>query len=139
MEVEQEQLEEKFADPSNLKGETTLEVDGEVIRFKFDYNAVAELEERHGIDLLDFQEKFAGDEVSLSLIRKLAWAGMLRQQGDNWTTADAGDCIDDILEAGKFQSFVEALTEALVAFSYKFGEGVEDSELEVKDGDTKNN
>lgn len=74
----------------------------------FDFNAITELEDKHGINLL---EKAVLDKMALtpSVVRKFVWAGLLHKQPE-LTLEQAGKK----LELTKLSEVIAELQEALV-------------------------
>ena len=87
-----------------------FEVNGKTKRLKYDFNAIADVEEKSGMGMAKL---FSEDMVGFNTIRLLVWAG-LRHEERGITTDRAGMIIKDMMESGyTLETIMELIMEAL--------------------------
>ena len=88
-----------------------FEVNGKTKRLKYDFNAIADVEEKSGMGMAKL---FSEDMVGFNTIRLLVWAG-LRHEERGITTDRAGMIIKDMMESGyTLETIMELIMEALM-------------------------
>ena len=87
-----------------------IEIGGRVRKLKYDYNAIADLEERAGMGI---GRLFDEDNIGLHTIRLIIWAG-LRHEERGLTTDRVGKMIQEYIEGGgDLEDLVGKAVEAL--------------------------
>ena len=87
-----------------------LEVGGETKRLRFDFNALADIEEKAGVGAAVL---FSEQRMGFNAIRLLVWGG-LRHQDPGLTTQRAGMIIRDYIdEGGTFEGLVVKIMDAI--------------------------
>ena len=87
-----------------------LEVGGETKRLRFDFNALADIEEKAGVGAAVL---FSEQRMGFNAIRLLVWGG-LRHQDPGLTTQRAGMIVKDYIEeGGTFEGLVVKIMEAI--------------------------
>lgn len=85
-------------------------INGNVKIMKFDYNAVADLEEYYGLGIAEIVSK---KRIGFSTIRALYWAG-LKWKDKGITIQRAGNYINELVKEGQtFEELMEPVKEAL--------------------------
>jgi hypothetical protein len=104
-----------------------IDIDGKERKFRFDFNAVADVEDALGKDINEiFQE---GKGMGLRTIRALMWAG-LKGSEKGLTVARTGAIINDFLaEGGSVETLSEFIDKGLRA-SYLFRSVAQDEQKE---------
>ena len=88
-----------------------FEVNGKTKRLKYDFNAIADVEEKSGMGMAKL---FSEDMVGFNTIRLLVWAG-LRHEERGITTERAGMIIRDMQEEGyTLDVIMELIMDALM-------------------------
>ncbi len=101
-----------------------FEVDGKVKKLRFDFNAIADLEQQAGSGVVNL---FSEERVGFHTIRLLFWAG-LRWEDNGLTMQRAGMVIKQLLEEGhSLEDLSEWISKAL-KLSGLFGEQKEDGD-----------
>lgn len=87
-----------------------FEVNGKTKRLKYDFNAIADVEELSGVGMAKL---FSDEMVGFNTIRLLIWAG-LKHEERGITTQRAGMIIKDMMESGyELDTIMELIMEAL--------------------------
>ena len=87
-----------------------IEVGDKTKRLKYDFNAIADIEERAGAGIAKL---FSEEMIGLHTIRLLLWAG-LRHADPGITIQRAGDMIKTMLDGGQtLEGIVELMMDAL--------------------------
>jgi len=87
-----------------------LEVGGETKRLRYDFNALADIEEKAGVGAAVL---FSEQRMGFNAIRLLVWGG-LRHQDPGLTTQRAGMVVKDFIdEGGTFEGLVGKIMEAI--------------------------
>jgi len=85
-------------------------INGNVKIMKFDYNAVADLEEYYGLGIAEIVSK---KRIGFSTVRALYWAG-LKWKDKGITIQRAGNYINELVKEGQtFEELMEPVKEAL--------------------------
>ena len=107
-----------------------LEVSGKTKRIKYDFNSIADIEEKAGAGIAKL---FAEDMIGFHTIRLLLWAG-LRHEDPGITVQRAGQLIKDMQEEGQsLEDIVGLMMEALTK-SGIFGQAGENPTKPEKSG-----
>ena len=107
-------------------------INGNVKIMKFDYNAVADLEEYYGLGIAEIVSK---KRIGFSTVRALYWAG-LKWKDKGITIQRAGNYINELVKEGRnFEELMEPVKEALersglFKFSKTDAAGEEGGEIE---------
>jgi hypothetical protein len=89
-----------------------VELGGKTLTLRFDYNSIADLEEKAGVGA---EVLFTEQRAGLHLLRLLIWAG-LRHEDRNLTPRGAGSLMQQyIADGGNLEDLVGKVTEALEA------------------------
>ena len=87
-----------------------FEVNGKTHRLKYDFNAIADIEEKSGQGM---SKIFSTDMMGLHTIRLLVWAG-LKHEDPGITTQRAGMIIRDLMNEGSdLEVVMELIADAL--------------------------
>lgn len=97
-----------------------FEVNGEMKQMRFDYNAVADLEEYFNAGIMEIMNE---KRVGFSMLRAFFWAG-LRWRDRGLTIQRAGNLVEQMIKDGKtLPDLMKIVTEALDRSGlFKFGE-----------------
>lgn len=102
-----------------------FEVGGKTKRLKYDFNAIADVEELSGMGM---SKLFSEDMVGFHTIRLLIWAG-LKHEERGITTQRAGMIIKDMITDGyELESIMELIMDALMKSGVIPKEVVENNE-----------
>lgn len=94
-------------------------INDQVKLMKFDYNAIADLEEHYGLGISEIVSK---KRIGFATIRALYWAG-LKWKDKGITIQRAGNYINELIKEGQtFEQLMEPVKEALERSGlFKFG------------------
>src|SRR5262245_54721465 len=95
-----------------VKGEVTFESGGKSYTFKLGVNAQVMLEQRVKMPLSKFLKEDKLEDLGISDLRLIFWAGLHRQH--QLSEEEAGDIIDDIGPERVAEIFLEAFETAKV-------------------------
>jgi len=103
-----------------------FEVDGKVKKLRFDFNAIADLEQQVGSGVVSL---FSEEKIGFHTIRLLFWAG-LRWEDQGLTMQRAGMIIKQLLEEGHSFEDLSGMVSKALQLSGLFG-NKEDGESEA--------
>ena len=87
-----------------------IEIDGKTKRLKYDFNSIADIEEKSGAGIARL---FSEDMVGLHTIRLLLWGG-LRHEDRGLTIQRAGLMVDQLMAEGyTLEKLMEDIVEAV--------------------------
>ncbi len=87
-----------------------IEIDGKIKRLRYDFNALADIEERAGVGIGSL---FSPDRIGFSTIRLLIWGG-LKHEDRGLTLERAGMLVKQMIDEGHdFESVAGLVNEAL--------------------------
>ncbi|MFC7443403.1 hypothetical protein [Laceyella putida] len=102
---------------NKIKGQRSIEINGERYTVHYDFNALAELEEATGKDTSDIMQELAKmqeeQRLSITFLRTLAWAGFLRHHG--LTLNEVGELMSQSELPQLFSAVGEAFATSLMS------------------------